>query len=194
MTVPPKSPGKRRCGGHGAPAIHGQCSPCPALLLSSHGRRHQLQAFILRTGKALPSLLRAAHDPSHDHRNPPSQLLSLPQFPQRLMLWDKGNCSSPLAVLPHLHEVALKCLPKPRLQEQLRCTETKGAGAGQDGVTSLRGAPPWTPSAAVAAAAHSHQSLCKPQQSRIFTTRKQFHTSPFRRHAQNGEIYRTGRK
>lgn len=76
VLVSPRGPGNGRCGGHGAPAIHGQC---PARLLSSHGR-HQLQAFVLGTGRALPTLLRAAHDPFHDHRIPPSQLcLSFPK-------------------------------------------------------------------------------------------------------------------
>lgn len=42
-------------------------------------------------------------------------------------------CSFPLAALPNPHKVGLQVPPKPRLQEQLKCTEVKGAGAGQDG-------------------------------------------------------------
>lgn len=113
-------------------------APC-ALPLSSlpMAGGTQPQDFILGIEKVLSMLLRAARDPSHDYRSLPSQLLSLPQFPQWLMLWDKGNSSQfvPLISLHFCTSIKLlcKCHPDPRLQEQLRCMEVKRVGAGQDG-------------------------------------------------------------
>lgn len=52
------------------------------------------------------------------------------------MLWDKGDHSHfvPLISL-HFHtstKLLCKRHPNARLQEQLKCMEAKGAGAGQD--------------------------------------------------------------
>lgn len=144
MIVPPVGPGNRRCGGHGAPATP-RALPCSSLPMAGG-----TSSKLLFSGqeKALSSLLKAAHEPSHDHRSPPSQLLSLPQLPQRLMLRDKGNCSQPVPLLslPFHTSIKLlcKCHPKARLQEQLKCTAVKGAGAGRGAVTPLsapHGAP-----------------------------------------------------
>lgn len=166
--------------------------PCPALLFSSPDRRHQLQAFILGTGKALPSLLRAAHE----QRSPPSQLLPLPQFLQRLMLWAKGNCSQsvPLLSLPFQISTELLCKrhPKARLREQLKGTEVKGRSRAGWGPFP-EGPPPLTP---LLLSLRSTEPPAPPQISEKPHShhRNSFYTSPFGGTPIAVGFYNAGRK
>lgn len=80
-------------------------------------------------------------------------------------------CSSHLAALPHLHKAALQAPPQ---RQATGAAEMHGGKRGRSGAGQraafLRGEPPWTPSSAAATpGAQTHQSLCKPQKSYIFT-------------------------